>query len=271
MRISVVISTYNRLELISRALDSIINQTLPADEIIVVDDGSVDNSASWIKQRYPDLRVLVQPNQGVSTARNNGIRLARNDWIALLDSDDEWLPNKLKQQVAAIEQHPKTVLCHCDEQWVRNGRRVNPMKKHAKAGGWIFEQCLPRCVISPSATMLRKTLLDEVGWFDESLPACEDYDLWLRVCARYPVLYIEQQLLIKYGGHADQLSRLHWGMDRFRITALEKIRDQITVEQRRKLESILKQKINIVLNGAIKRSNQSIISDCRSHLQSIGT
>ena len=99
------------------------------------------------------------------------------------------------------------------------------MKKHAKSGGHIFRQCLPLCVISPSSVMIQRSLFDEIGLFDESLPACEDYDLWLRICARHPVLFLQEPMIIKHGGHRDQLSRRYWGMDRFRIQALEKIID----------------------------------------------
>ena len=267
MKISVVIPTYNRVKLLPRALDSVIRQTQPVDEIIVVDDGSDDTTVSLIAQRYPGVSLLVQSNQGVSAARNKGIRHARNDWVAFLDSDDEWCPNKVEQQAASISQHSDTVLCHCDERWIRNGRRVNPMKKHAKAGGWIFEQCLPRCVISPSAVILRRSLLDEVGWFDETLPACEDYDLWLRVCAKYPVLYLEQQLLIKYGGHDDQLSRKYWGMDRFRVLTLEKIlkEDTLSKQQTGQVLKTLDEKIKILLKGGLKHDNQAVIALCRRH------
>ena len=97
------------------------------------------------------------------------------------------------------------------------------MHKHAKAGGWIYTHCLPLCAISPSAVLIHRSIFDCVGLFNEQLPACEDYDLWLRICARFPVHFIPEPLIIKYGGHDDQLSRRYWGMDRFRIQALEDI------------------------------------------------
>lgn len=223
MRISVVVPTFNRAHLLPRALNSILRQSLPATEIIVVDDGSQDGTADLIRRRYPQIRYLRQPNGGVSSARNRGLGAAGGDWIALLDSDDAWLPDKLAAQRAALREQPNLRLCHTQEVWIRRGRRVNQMDKHAKSGGYIFQACLPRCVISPSASLLHRSLIDEMGAFDEDLPACEDYDLWLRICATEPVAFVPEPQIHKYGSHADQLSRKHWGMDRFRIRALEKI------------------------------------------------
>lgn len=251
--VSVVIPTYDRAELVVRALHSVLAQTRPPDEVIVVDDGSTDDTVERIRAQFPTVRLLAQPNRGVSAARNTGIRAATGEWIALLDSDDEWLPFKLERQLRAVAN--ETLLCHGDEIWIRRGRRVNPMKKHRKYGGHIFEKCLPLCVISPSSVLLPRQLLDAVGLFDESLPACEDYDLWLRVTARFPVVYVDEPLIVKHGGHDDQLSRRHWGMDRFRIAALEKIlaSDALDEHQRAAARSILANKIAIYASGARKR------------------
>ncbi|MXZ33182.1 MAG: glycosyltransferase, partial [Gammaproteobacteria bacterium] len=217
--VGVVIPTFNRAHTLGRALDSVISQTLPPQQVIVVDDGSTDSTADLVAG-YSEVSYLRQENRGVSAARNFGIRHCGCDWVALLDSDDEWLPEKLEVQIGALAENPGYRLIHCDEIWIRDGRRVNAANRHRKRGGWIFEHCLPLCVISPSAAVIEKRLLEEVGGFNEGLPACEDYDLWLRVCSRYPVLYVDRPLLRKYGGHDDQLSRKHWGMDRFRVRAL---------------------------------------------------
>ncbi len=256
--ISVIVPTYNRQASLARALDSVLAQTRPAEEIIVVDDGSTDATAEMVRQRYPQVRYFHQTNRGVSAARNHGIARARGEWIALLDSDDQWLPEKLAVQIQHLQRHPGHPLCHCDEIWIRHGRRVNPMKKHAKHGGWIFRHCLPLCVISPSAALIRRSLLEEVGGFDETLPACEDYDLWLRICAHHPVLLVKQALLIKYGGHADQLSRRYWGMDRFRIQALAKIleRGELSSGDAQAARAMLLEKIRIYQAGARKRGRQ---------------
>lgn len=261
VKISVIIPTYNRAHTLARALNSVRRQTLPADEIIVIDDGSTDNTAAQLRAEYPDIVYLRQPNAGVSHARNTGIAAARNDWLALLDSDDEWHPQKLERQVEALQTQTGYRLCHTDELWVRNGARVNPMNKHAKRGGWIFRYCLPLCAISPSSVLLHRGLFDDTGPFDETLPACEDYDLWLRITAKYPVLYLDESLITKYGGHADQLSRKHWGMDRFRIQALENIvnRGELSADDRRAALVMLNQKLNILLTGARKRGNHAVL------------
>ena len=219
--ISVVIPTYNRAELVMRALRSVLAQTRPAEQVIVVDDGSTDDTGRLVQQNFGAVDYLAQENRGVSAARNRGIEVATGEWIALLDSDDEWLPKKLERQFAHLEQEPDHRVCHTDEIWIRRGRRVNPRLKHAKQGGWIFKQCLPLCAISPSSVVIHRSVFDEVGLFDETLPACEDYDLWLRICSRWPVLFVPERLVVKHGGHEDQLSNRVQGLDRYRIQALE--------------------------------------------------
>lgn len=253
--ISVVVPAFNRSATLLRALQSIARQTHPPDEIIVVDDGSIDDTRQMLASRFPQAIYLYQPNQGVSSARNLGIRSARGEWIALLDSDDEWLPGKLNLQLALLGSLPDYLICHTEEIWVRNGRRVNQMKKHAKYGGDIFHRCLPLCVISPSSVLIHRTLFDRVGLFDESLPACEDYDLWLRICAAHPVAYVATPQIVKYGGHEDQLSRRFWGMDRFRIVALEKIiqSGSLAEDALFAARAMLSKKARIMAQGAAKR------------------
>ena len=187
-----------------------------------------------------------------------------------LDSDDEWLPTKLEKQTQAVAQAEDAVLVHTDEIWIRNGIRVNAGKKHQKRGGFIYEHCLPLCCISPSAALINKKALLQLGGFDESLPACEDYDLWLRLCARYPVIYIDEPMLNKYGGHDDQLSTKYWGMDRFRLTALEKILASTSLSPvyRELTLATLLQKAEIMLNGAVKHNNHSMISHCNRIIES---
>tara|TARA_B100000029_G_scaffold516721_1_gene633252 strand:+ start:9897 stop:10688 length:792 start_codon:yes stop_codon:yes gene_type:complete len=254
-QVSVIIPTLNRVDTLRRALDSVISQTYKAHSIVVIDDGSTDGTSDMINKYYPQIIFIRQDNQGVSAARNTGINSIDAEWIAFLDSDDEWLPRKLEKQMTSLNNNKKMKICHTDEIWIRNGIRVNPMKKHAKSGGWIFQKCLPLCCVSPSSVLLKKTIFDHVGLFDESLPACEDYDLWLRISIHYPFLYIDEQLLTKYGGHNDQLSKKYWGMDRFRIKALKKILKDSSLNKsdRKAAEKMLKEKIHIFSEGAYKR------------------
>lgn len=192
MNISVIVPTHNRAQLLARALQSVVTQATPPMEVIVVDDGSNDGTEEVVCTRFPEVQYIRQNNQGVSNTRNRGIEAARGDWLAFLDSDDEWLPQKLTSQKEMLAANPQYKICHTDEIWIRNGTRVNAMKKHTKAGGFIFERCLPLCVVSPSSVLIHRSVFDEVGLFNEDLPTCEDYDLWLRICARFPVLYVDR-------------------------------------------------------------------------------
>jgi glycosyltransferase involved in cell wall biosynthesis len=268
MDISVIIPVFNRANLVGRALASVYAQSRPAREVIVVDDGSSDRAGEYVRTHFPQVRYIRQPNQGVSAARNRGIAAARGDWLAFLDSDDEWLPRKLAEQCQILQANPGYRMCHSNEIWVRRGRRANPMRKHAKSGGNIFQRCLPRCVISPSSAVVHRSVMETVGGFDEALPVCEDYDLWLRLCAVYAVLYIEQPLIIKYGGHPDQLSRRYPAMDRFRIEALEKIIRGATLSRADQHAAVrmLLEKIRIYTDGARKRGRwQEVLSYRQKH------
>ncbi|MEE8586264.1 MAG: glycosyltransferase [Acidobacteriota bacterium] len=251
-----IIPTYNRREFLAQAVASVRAQTFQDWELIVVDDGSDDGSAGMLESLDdPRIRLIRQPRQGVSAARNRGIRAARHPWIALLDSDDQWQPSKLERQITALQAAPEYRLTHSDEIWIRRGRRVNPKKIHRKYGGWIYHRCLPLCVISPSSVLLQRSLLDEVGCFDEEYPVCEDYELWLRICCRSPVLFLEEPLTIKYGGHSDQLSRSRWGLDRYRLQALLKIyrSGRLTPQQKAWTAHEIVRKAEILATGFGKR------------------
>lgn len=263
--ISIIIPTYNRAKILSRAINSVFAQKSADFELIIVDDGSTDDTCATINaqrtalppfEKHCALRVIrCTENKGPAAARNLGIRHAKGQWIAFLDSDDEWKPGKLKAQLEFFEKNPDYLICQTEEIWIRNDKRVNPMKKHKKYGGWIFEKCLPLCIVSPSAVMLHRKLFDEVGLFDESLPACEDYDLWLRIAAKYPMGLIEKPYVIKYGGHADQRSRQFPAMDQFRIRALAKILADKTLspDQETAAQRIVEEKSRIYIKGALKR------------------
>ena len=253
-RVSVIIPTYNRSWCLSEAIDSVLSQTFQDMELIVVDDGSTDQTPALLSRYADRLRVLRQTNRGVSAARNHGIQAAGGELIALLDSDDTWQPDKLARQVAFFDTHPDALICQTEEIWIRRGMRVNPKHRHRKPSGWIFEASLALCLVSPSAVMMRRELLQEMGGFDESLPACEDYDLWLRVSLRYPIHLIDAALVIKRGGHKDQLSRQH-SLDRYRIQSLGKIVDseRLTDDQSRAANAMLREKCRIYAAGCRKR------------------
>ncbi len=272
MNITVIIPTHNRAYSLSRALDSVFSQSVLPNEVIVVDDGSSDGTYGLIEQKYPQVKTIYQHQQGVSAARNRGIREAKSDWIAFLDSDDEWLPHKLEQQCEMLKNSPSLQVCHTEEIWIRNGERVNQMNKHKKTGGWIYQNCLPLCAMSPSSIIIHKRIFDDVGLFKEHLPACEDYDLWLRICARYSVLYIEKPCINKYGGHEDQLSSAHWGMDRFRIQALMDIlKEQVLNEgDKSATKIVLRKKIEVYSKGARKRGKDEELHYYQNLLEEVG-
>jgi glycosyltransferase involved in cell wall biosynthesis len=265
--ISVIIPAFNRAHTLPKALDSVLSQTLKPREIIVVDDGSTDETNA-VLANYPGLCIISQDNRGVSAARNVGIEKAGGEWLAFLDSDDEWLKEKLEKQWDTICIDDK-LICHTEEIWIRNGQRVNPMKKHKKFGGMIYERCLPLCVISPSSVMIHRSVFEDVGVFDESLEVCEDYDLWLRICAKYSVLFIDEPLIVKYGGHKDQLSRKHWGMDRFRVKALEKMMSfgALNDEDEKATVNMILQKCGIIINGMKKRGNNDEAEKWQSKIE----
>ena len=257
--VSVVIPVYNRSSELIRALDSVYAQTVPPDEVIVVDDGSDIDTGLLVRREYPQARLVRQSHSGVSGARNNGVAQARGEWIAFLDSDDTWHREKLGAQLERLN-GSDAMICHTDEIWVRNGVRVNPHKKHQKAGGDLFSRCLVLCCISPSSVLMSKALFDQLGGFDESLPACEDYDLWLRIASSLTIEYIDRPLITKYGGHADQLSRKYWGMDRFRIYSMHKLysQDRLTDTQAIELLMEIIRKCTLFAAGAKKRNHHAV-------------
>ena len=269
-KISVVIPTLNRINTLQRALDSVINQTYKPAEIIVVDNGSSDGTLKFLREQYPKILTLTENKIGVSSARNKGIKKSINQWIALLDSDDAWHPRKLEIQTSMLDSALKEYnLIHTDEVWFRNNKHINQMKKHKKQGGYIFERCLSLCCISPSSVLFKKNILDKVGLFDESLPVCEDYDMWLKICSSEEVLFAQDKLTYKYGGHKDQLSKSYWGMDRFRIKSIENIikNFDLTYKQKKQAKKELIKKLKIIINGAFKRNNLSIVNEFSTKLE----
>ena len=261
MQISVIIPTYNRKNLITRAIKSVINQSLKPFEIIIVDDGSTDGTYEFINQFFPEIRVIRQLNNGVSSARNLGLKNAKGNWIAFLDSDDEWFSKKLELQKKAIDHSDKYLISHTNEIWIRNGVRVNQMKKHQKYGGYIFEKSLDICRISPSSVLINRKIFEDIGKFDETLKICEDYDFWLRISSKYPVLFLDELLIKKYGGHKDQLSKNTIGIEQYRIQSLEKILKNIKLNksQFNSAISMILKKLNIYKKGLVKRKKSEEI------------
>lgn len=255
--VSVIIPTFNRGWIVDEAIQSVLAQTYPHFELIVVDDGSTDQTPSILQEYQDRIRIIRQANQGVSAARNHGVDAAQGAFVAFLDSDDLWQTEKLSVQVNFFLTNPDVQICQTDETWIRNGKRINPKNYHKKPSGDIFLPSLALCLVSPSAVMLKKDFFRQMGGFDESLPACEDYDLWLRISCRYPVFLIPEQLVVKRGGHADQLSK-NPGLDRYRILSLLGLlkTSALSPLQRQKTIDMLMRKTQIYTGGCIKRGRQ---------------
>lgn len=259
---SVIIPSYNRFTSLCRAADSVLSQGFRDFELIIVDDGSTDGTPAIQEMYGGRIRYIRQERQGVSSARNTGIRHSSSPHIALLDSDDLWLPGKLEAQAEFIRKHPGILIHQTDEIWVRNGKRVNPGKRHRKSGGYIFPQSLHLCLISPSAVVLNREIFDRYGGFDERMPVCEDYDLWLRTTWREETGFIPENHIVKHGGHGDQLSRSTWGMDRFRIYSICRLLSangtQLPPDYFRAAEKAALEKCRILKQGAVKRGNHGL-------------
>ena len=257
--VSVIIPTYNRSTEVLRAINSVLNQTYKDFELIVVDDGSTDETelllAEFVKLGL--LKYYKNSNQGVSAARNFGVSTTLSSWLAFLDSDDEWLPNKLQLQVDYIRSNSSCNIVYTQEIWIRNGVRVNQRIIHQKYGGWIFDQCIQQCLIAPSSVMLRATLFHEMGGFDQNFQVCEDYDLWLKISSLYEVGLVSEAGIIKYGGHDDQLSTKFVAMDFWRIKSLSrilKIRNLSIKQKELVVETIFKKGL-ILIKGYQKHKN----------------
>jgi glycosyltransferase involved in cell wall biosynthesis len=263
LNISVVIPTHNRAFCLKRAIDSVLSQTFPIKEILVVNNASDDNTEVLLEKNYKQIKVLYENNIGVSFARNTGIRNSKSNWIAFLDSDDEWMPKKIEKQVSLIKESSyKYRIVHTNELWFKNNKFLNQKKIHKKKGGYIFENCLHFCKISPSSVIIHRELFKKYGLFDTKFSVCEDYELWLRITSQEEVGFIEEPMIKKHAGHLGQLSKKYWGLDRYRIRALEKLIKNRKLNEKQMLQTIklLLKKIDIVLLGGINRKNKRIIN-----------
>ena len=261
-QVTVILPTWNRAKWLKSSIESVLSQTFQDFELIVVDDASTDSTVEIIESYSGKIRTIILPeNLGVSVARNTAIVQSDSKWIAFLDSDDFWHAKKLEKQINQTRLCPEYQIHFTDEIWIRNGIRVNPKYKHRKREGWIFKSSLALCLMAPSTVMLHRELLERHGMFDDSLPVCEDYDLWLRLTAYHPVALLDEKLMIRHGGHSDQLSRKLWGIDRFRVQSLQKILSQENLRSGDRTAAIrmLKKKCEILIKGFRNRGNMKEI------------
>jgi len=258
--ISIIIPVYNRNKPLKRAVNSVLEQSYQKFELIIVDDGS-DYDISDVIGIYSDNRIkLIKiPHSGVSTARNTGVQHAKYNYIAFLDSDDQWVKTKLEKQIKILSDNPGYDICYTGEKWIRNGKVFKHKKALKKFTGFVFNKCLEDCFIGCSSVLLQKKLFEETGGFDPDLTVCEDYDIWLKITARYPVLLIKEPLIIKHGGHSDQLSTKFWGNDRFRVKSIYNIINNAILNdvQHEQAVNIFLKKCGIVAGGCLKRKKYS--------------
>lgn len=265
--VSVIVPVYNRIEPLLRAIASVRAQTFQNFELLIVDDFSTLDIAPVLSSL--PVRYLKSDRKGVSGARNTGIRAAAGEFIAFLDSDDEWRPLKLEKQIAYLNLHPDVSLVHSNEIWQRRGEIVKQSAKHRKSGGRVFDKCTESCVIGPSCTMVRRSLFDRVGFFDESFPVCEDFDLWLRITSQEDIGFLEEDLTIKHGGHDDQLSMQYHSMDLWRVRALSKHlkNSNLSMTEHSILRESLRKKSTYLLTGFQKHNNLENVEEIVNYLK----
>lgn len=271
---SIIIPTYNRVEFLRIAIESVLQQTFDNYELIIIDDGSTDKTKEMIQGYYPDnkkLSYFYQNNQGVSKARNQGIERSKGKFIAFLDSDDRFCRQKLEISYAYIKNNPQYKIFHTQEIWYCNGTILNQKAYHQKPTGLIFSNSLKLCCIGLSTALINQKLFDEVGYFDENLPACEDYDFWLRTTFKNQVFLIPHWLTIKEGGRTDQLSKKYPAMDKFRIKSLIKILKSGLLDNTdyNLAYAELKNKFSIYTQGALKRGKNDEIKNYQNTVDNL--
>ena len=271
--ISVIIPTYNRAAVLIPAIQSVLNQTYPNIEVIIIDDGSTDETEQLLSPyiKNHSIHYYKFTNNGVAAARNKGVSLSSGKWIAFLDSDDEWLENKLEEQIIFLHGSPHIHIVYTDEVWIKNGLFTNKKKNQQKKGGWIFSECLEQCFIAPSSVLLSRKLFDEMKGFDESFIVCEDYDLWLKISLEYEIGFINKALIKKYGGHKDQLSTRFFAMDTWRIKSMQKILDEKNLSAHERLDIIknLRFKSAILIKGFLKHGNKKAAEDLKQFIETL--
>lgn len=273
MLVDVIIPTFNRADVMVKAIESVLSQTYKNFILHIVDDGSTDNTQRVLEQykSHPQVKVYFQKNAGVSSARNLAAKTAEGQWISFLDSDDEWMPHKLETQIKYLAQNPECQFLHSEELWIRNGVRVNPKVKHLKSNDNIFIRSLDFCIISPSTVILTRELFLTHQGFDEEFVVCEDYDLWLKILLKEEIGFISTPLIEKHGGHSDQLSTKFVAMDYWRIKSLVNLYQDkaATVDQKNAIKDVIIKKSDLLLKSYIKYQNQKSFDEIKTMLASI--
>ena len=205
-KVSVIIPTYNRSSLIADAIQSVLAQTFGDFEIIVIDDGSTDNTKELVDNfKDPRIRYLYQKNQGVSVARNTGIQASRGEYVAFLDSDDTLLKEALEKRVEVLDRHPEAAFSYGQIYFVDEKGRIIQLEPRSKSS-YVREGIEELREIltfghqfNNSAAMVRRSCLQEVGGFNPAFTCCQDVDLWVRLARKYSVAHIAEPLAVFLG------------------------------------------------------------------------
>lgn len=271
--ISIIIPTFNRGDFLLRAITSVLAQTYRNYELLIIDDGSTDNTHELLSPliESKEIKYYKQENLGVSNARNFGVINSVGELVTFLDSDDEWLPGKLQEQINFLIVNPQIRIVYGEELWIRRGTRVNQKAIHKKTGGRIFKACIEQCLIAPSSVMLQRSLFDEMNGFDNAFVVCEDYDLWLKISSIYEIGFITNPLIIKHGGHDDQLSTKFVAMDYWRLKALSNIQKirKLDSSDREAVQESMKRRGAILLQGYLKYNNTKDYQTVRNILSEL--
>lgn len=223
VKVSVVIPTYNRGSLIARALNSVLAQTFTDYEIIVIDDGSKDNTQNVLSAFEGKLRYVYQPNGGIARARNRGIELSLGQYIAFLDSDDYWAPEKLEIQSKILDFNPKVGIVYGRMPIVNEAGDILGMKPNGISGKNFQELLRVWGDLPTSSVMTRKECFQKVGVFDPELPPMEDIDMWIRIAHKYNIYEVEGKPLAFYWRHDHQITADHIKVYRGLVRIHEKI------------------------------------------------
>ena len=275
MQISAIIPCFNRPQYSIEAIKSILDQTHPVNEVIFINDGSTDNTAEvvtkYLQTHSPiPFVVVTTPNLGVSHARNLGIKLAKFEWLAFLDSDDRWVINKIEQQINFIQKNPQYLWLYTDETWLKSNLIFNKKNQHKKHSTHIFENCIRKCFIGPSTTLIHKSIFKDVGLFNDQFPVCEDYELWLRISKKYPLGFIDNELTIKNGGHTDQLSTKYKAMDYWRVKALSlHLQSNTSYEHLSLITKFISEKSAYLIKGFKKYDHKSKLTEIQDILKRV--
>ncbi len=193
--VSIVIPTYNRENIICKAIDSALSQTFKNLEIIIIDDGSTDRTKTVLEKYGARLHYFYQENRGISGARNTGINRCSGDYVAFLDSDDYWLPEKLEKQIALFQKHPEYGMVACQCASIGPDGEFRQKNRPGKSGSVLLD-LFKKNFIRTSSAVIKKDCFLKAGLFDETLKECEEYDLWLRIAACCDVGFINEPLAV---------------------------------------------------------------------------